>query len=504
MFIVPFMVLFALDLYGREDWLKPLPVVALFTPFFVWTAVIWSDMRFHLVYQSLVLHRDVLISTRTVYATVFQLLCFSILAGCVYYLARYFRTVRTDIRNGALWVIILGSFLVVLEILKLTMTDWKAWLLPMSVYFGFIGVLMLAMVYKYKLFSIVPIARDLVIDTIGEGVLIVDHKGRVVDANEPIRMLLQVPSQSELLNSDIVALLDAWPDWMKLCQRMEQGHTEVYTTVYDEQKVFAVHVSPLNHKRRQGLGSVSVLTDITDKQRRLEHIAHLNHLKDQLFTIVSHDIRGPLDLQLQLVHLLEEDQGSFRSEHQDVVVALGQQVRNTFNMVDNLLEWFRSQREGMVLQPRVLPLAQFVEECCLMLQASNAVKEVVIHREIEESIHVYADWNAASLILRNLLTNAVKFSRLGGNIYIRAQESEDSVIIVVMDEGVGMSEDRLRRLFNTDAFDTSLGTAGERGAGLGLQVCKQFVQLSGGQLWAASVEGQGSSFYFTLRNGGRI
>jgi signal transduction histidine kinase len=501
LFTVPFMIQIVQELFGWDKLLKPLRQFLLFFVFGLWSLLIWSDSKFHFIYRTTEMINGHLVTTRTVYAITFNIICFMILAACVFFLVQYIRNVRADILIPGLWVLLLGSLPLLLEIVKLTSPEWSSWLLPISAFSGFTGIAMLGIIFRYRLFSIIPIARNVVVDTLQQGILIVNQKGRVVDGNSSIGQWFTQQEHFRILGRDISELLVAWPAWRKLCEQMEPGSVEIDILLGGERKFYSVNVYPVYTQRKRGQGSVSVLFDITEKQRRMEQIAQLNRLKDQLFTIVSHDIRGPMALQMQLIELLEEDRDGLDAERNETIEALGGQIRNTFGMVENLLEWFRSQREGMVLRPQLLELSKVVKESCRMLQIKNEVKGISVRSEIAGGIYVYADREAISLIIRNLLSNSIKFTGRGGWVNISAQYSSGMVIVTVRDNGVGMEEEQVRNLFDETRFISSTGTAGEKGAGLGLLVCQQFVQLSGGRLWAESAPAQGSVFHFTLKDG---
>jgi signal transduction histidine kinase len=280
---------------------------------------------------------------------------------------------------------------------------------------------------------------------------------------------------------------------------MQEGRVVVEAMPGGERKIYNVNVYPLHRLRKQG--SVSLIVDITEKEQHLEQIAHLNRMKDQLFTIVSHDIRSPLASQYQLIAMLEEDRDRLDEEHREIVGMLGDQIRQTLGMTNNLLEWFRSQREDMALRPQWLDLSEVVEECCDVLQVQSELKRIDVRNDILSGIRVYADREALGLIVRNLVSNAIKFTGLGGSIIADARLTDDQATISVRDGGVGMDEERIRRLFEDKLPDSTTGTSGEKGAGLGLLVSRQFVARSGGRLWAESQLGQGSVFYFTMKGG---
>jgi signal transduction histidine kinase len=497
--MVPFFLLFVYQLIGRDKLLKPRWKIMLFTVFVLWSLLSWFDSELHVIYRTIQLYNGHLVTTRTLYSVSFSVICYCILAGCLYFLFQYIRNIRNDFRKPGMWVLFLSTFPVVLEIIKLMNPDWSSWLLPLSVYCGFTGTLMMAIMLRIKFFSTVPIARNIVLDTLQESIVIANTSGKIIDSNKQAFYWFSKMGYATTNGQNITELLSTWPEWLKLCRTMQQGRVEIETWLNGERKIYSVNVYPLRILRKQGQGSISLIVDITEKERHLEQIAHLNQLKDQLFTIVSHDIRSPLALQFQLVELLEEDRDRFEPDQREIIETLGDQIRNTLGMANNLLEWFRSQREDMALRPQVLELSEVVEECCHMLHIKSEAKHIKVNNRIALGTRVYADREALGLIIRNLLSNAIKFTGLDGTVQVDAQLSGDKVIISIRDNGVGMEEEQVRQLFAKKQLHSLAGTLGEKGAGLGLLVSRQFVQLSGGSLWAESTVGHGSVFHFTMR-----
>lgn len=202
---------------------------------------------------------------------------------------------------------------------------------------------------------------------------------------------------------------------------------------------------------------------------------------------------------MQLIELIENERKETGTESRETVDYLLQQVRTSFGMVENLLEWFRSQRDGIVLKPQWIVLSELVEECVEQLRMNSEVKEISFSLSFDPRVQIHADRDSLSLVLRNLLSNAVKFSKAGGTVEIQANAAGDDVVeIVVVDQGIGMNENQLRELFDENSFRTSRGTSGEKGTGLGLLVCRRFVHLNGGKLYAESKQDAGSSFHIWL------
>ncbi|RKN84037.1 histidine kinase N-terminal 7TM domain-containing protein [Paenibacillus ginsengarvi] len=498
LFVVPTVIFFVLALFGKDEYLRPLRMMQILSVFALWSLLLWTNPYHHLLFWNIELDQGHLEVSKTVYSIAFNIICYLMIAVCVFYLFVYLRRVRPELRKPGIWLVLCGCIPAATEVAKSFYSGFTPWLLPISVYCGFLGMTMLWVVIRYRMFSVVPLARNIVVETMEEGILIVNHRGSVIDSNAYVDPLFARSEAGPIAGQPIGKLLAKWPGWQRACERMEACDMEIDARVNGETRVYSVKVYPLASRERVGQGTVSVLFDITEKQKQMEQIVKLNQLKDHLFAIVSHDIRNPLAVQASLIEVLEADKTMFKSNHQEVIDALSGQIQNTFGMIENLLEWFRSQKEGMLLQPQRLRLVDVVEEVCYTLRIKSEAKQIAIHIEIDSGIAVYADREAVNLIVRNLMTNAVKFSERGGTVLVSAETKAGQVIVSVCDHGVGMGEDRVRELFDPLRLVSTTGTAGERGTGLGLQVCQQFVRMSGGQIWVESVPRQKTVFYFTL------
>jgi two-component system, sensor histidine kinase and response regulator len=235
------------------------------------------------------------------------------------------------------------------------------------------------------------------------------------------------------------------------------------------------------------------LNQLKDKSHELEE---LNKLKDRLLSIVSHDFRGPLNsLQGTLTLLLRGalTQEEFRLLTHDLV----EKLDHTSNLLDNLLNWARSQMQGMKVYPKTVNLKVIADDCVNLLSPIAEKKLVNIHTFIDESMMVHADNEMVKLILRNLLSNSIKFSYPRSRIILSATKEDGKVVMMVKDEGLGMSNENQHKLFSLENFST-YGTSNEKGMGIGLLLCKDFVERNGGQIWFESELEKGTSFYFSL------
>ena len=247
--------------------------------------------------------------------------------------------------------------------------------------------------------------------------------------------------------------------------------------------------------------------DITD-QKAFEYallvneknLQNINAEKDKFFSIIAHDLRGPFNLFLGFTKMLAEEIDSFSPhELQKIVLSMRNSATNLYNLLENLLEWSRSQRGLIKFEPESFLLLALVSESMRPVMDSANKKGIGISIEIPDDQKVFADEYMLASIIRNLASNAVKFSRKGGAVIIAAKPaSTNSVEISVRDSGIGMSAALADDLFRLDVQTTRKGTDGEPSTGLGLLLCKDFIEKHGGKLWVESEEGKGSTFSFTL------
>lgn len=243
--------------------------------------------------------------------------------------------------------------------------------------------------------------------------------------------------------------------------------------------------------------------DITERENYLDEISsksdeleELNKLKDKLLSVISHDFRGPLNSLRGALALFVS--GSISMEEMKVLGGgLVEKLDNTYNLLENLLSWAKSQMQGTKVYMKSVSLDAITEDCIHLLEPLAEKKLVRIFNNIREPIVVYADNEMVKLVLRNLVSNAIKFTLAGDEINIDSMVEEDFVTISVKDNGIGISNENQDKLFKLMNFSTS-GTSNETGMGLGLLLCKDFVEKQGGRIWFESEYGKGSTFYFTL------
>lgn len=229
-----------------------------------------------------------------------------------------------------------------------------------------------------------------------------------------------------------------------------------------------------------------------------------NKTKDRFFSIIAHDLRGPLGSILGLFNVLNEEFDSFDTEEKkDFFRLIYRDIQNTSKLLDNLLLWSRSQKGSIEYHPGELRLHSVANETIELLDQIAKNKNIKLINQIPEDIIVDADNNMLSTIIRNLISNAVKFTPEGGEIIIKASliSTENHKMfseIIVSDSGVGIPEETQSKLFDIGEDTSTKGTNDEAGTGLGLILCKEFIEKHGGKIWVESEIQKGSSFYFTI------
>ena len=231
-----------------------------------------------------------------------------------------------------------------------------------------------------------------------------------------------------------------------------------------------------------------------------EELRKINAEKDKLFSIIAHDLRSPFNVFLNYTRILEEDLTSLtQAQIQLFVQMMGTSATNLYRLLENLLEWSRLQRGLTTLDTTSFLLLPNVSSSLDLVRESAHKKEIEININIPENLVVYADEKMLDSILRNLSSNAIKFTPKGGKITITAKDSHEGWIEISMkDTGIGMTKEMIDTLFKMDVNTNRKGTEGEPSTGLGLILCKEFVEKQGGRLWVESEVEKGSTFYFTL------
>ncbi|MFM7854608.1 MAG: sensor histidine kinase [Flammeovirgaceae bacterium] len=222
----------------------------------------------------------------------------------------------------------------------------------------------------------------------------------------------------------------------------------------------------------------------------------LNMAKDRLFSIIGHDLKAPLNSLSAFASLLAVNAVS-EAEIKMLSKSLTHSINNTRNLLEDLLEWAQSQTGLIGFEPERFDLSLVVKENIQLIAPSATEKKITLTNDIQGEVFVNAHRNSINMVVRNLLSNAIKFTKEGGAVTIFITVS-NQVIVSVQDTGIGIAQETARRLFQLGKTVSTLGTANEKGTGLGLILCREFIEKNGGSIGVESKEGEGSRFYFTL------
>jgi len=260
-------------------------------------------------------------------------------------------------------------------------------------------------------------------------------------------------------------------------------------------------------------GIILVYNDITSRieaektlkehDKKLEAYAQklksLNDTKDKFFRIIAHDLKNPFGSLLGASEYLNE----YADKHGEEKILklskiLHESAKSGYDILVNLLEWSRSQTSILKYNPATVDLQAIIRNNVNLVSAMANAKDIDLTLEAPQKIEVYADANMLNTVLRNLLTNAIKFTQRGGKVSVSTNKRDGKIIVSVNDTGTGIPQKELDKLFRIDVKYVTTGTENEKGTGLGLILCKEFINQHGGKIWIKSEVGQGSTFYFSI------
>ena len=247
--------------------------------------------------------------------------------------------------------------------------------------------------------------------------------------------------------------------------------------------------------------------EITDRKKAEEEIriknealSKLNADKDRFFSIIAHDLRGPINSFLTLTKMMNEEIGIMPAEEiLKITLMLNSSASNLFRLLENLLQWSKIQQGSIPFNPRMIQLLPFIENCISISLEQTKIKSIETINNIPDGIEVWSDGNMLQTVVRNLFSNAIKFTPRGGKIILKATETDnDEIEISIQDTGIGMSKDLLDRIFHLNEQKKRKGTDGEPSTGLGLILCKEFIQQLHGKIRVQSEPGEGSTFTISI------
>ncbi|MCP4104286.1 MAG: hybrid sensor histidine kinase/response regulator [Desulfobacteraceae bacterium] len=281
-----------------------------------------------------------------------------------------------------------------------------------------------------------------------------------------------------------VIFISALSDTSEKLKGFQAGGVDYITKPFQQEEVFARVDAHLKLKHSQ------------------EDLRNANATKDKLFSIIGHDLRAPLGTLIQALEMMVDNPDMLdEKERLEIMNDLMISTKRAYNLLENLLYWARSQRGEIDYSPFDMEINTIVDDNIRLLSGIAKDKSVNLYSEIKEPVQVHCDADMITTVIRNLIANALKFTPESGEIRINAvlkEDDKETVEVSVADNGVGIAKENMDKLFRSNEFFTTYGTKNEKGSGLGLMLCKEFVKKNRGKIWVESEQGKGSEFKFTL------
>ncbi len=240
----------------------------------------------------------------------------------------------------------------------------------------------------------------------------------------------------------------------------------------------------------------------TEHQMLVESVSEFQNMsekKDKFFSIIAHDMRNPLAAFKSIAELLDKSFDEMtREDIRSYIATISESADRLYDLFQNLMSWSRSKTNSIVYSPQIISLDFVITNVIDLIQINAEKKNIDIYTNYDQLIEFYADVNMLATVLRNLISNAIKFTNPNGLIEIDVKKENDNLHFIVKDNGVGIPQDKITKLFDYHETKSTVGTSGEKGTGLGLLLCEEFVSKHNGKIWAESQFGHGTQFHFII------
>lgn len=322
-----------------------------------------------------------------------------------------------------------------------------------------------------------------------------------------------IRTHTKTANIPIIFVTGSDPKKQKEYQGFESGGIDYITKPFTEKEMTRLLSLYMRFIRREQEMN-KILADNNEKlkaeieerilaeaelSKREQELQDSNRTKDKFFSIIAHDLKNPIGTFRNVLSVLVEQYEEFApEERREFLEMLNDSSKNLYELLENLLDWSRAQTGGLQFNPEATPLNFIATSACQPLEMIATNKNIDLEVEVDEDIEVMADTNLIVTVIRNLVANSIKFTPEGGSIKVYNIQKDDRSIIKIKDSGVGISEENIQKLFRIDVSHSTMGTNDEKGTGLGLILCKEFIEKHDGSIEVESTEGKGTTFSFDL------
>jgi PAS domain S-box-containing protein len=503
-----FWFLFILKFTGRDKWLNTRNFIWIISIPLTTLLMVWTNNFHHLHYKSVSIDNSgsfPLLSIETgPWYLIHTLYFYILLAWGVVMLINKFRKSDPVFKRQNL-IILLAAFI--------------PWLANIAYLFGFrpmghidstpfafvLTVFMLSIgLLRFRLLDIIPTAREKILEAMKEGLIVTDNLDRIIDLNLEMKKILSISGEN-LIGKNIDCVFPNQPELFEYIIGRKDGRIKIELQQNGYPIFMEVSITALFEDKNTYNGLIILTRDITsqvgiENQVRIQsdQLIAMNKLKDRLFSIIAHDLRGPLINLNEVIKMLNS--GIITdAEFKLFIPKLSNNIGYTTGLLENLLFWSRSQLQGEIIKPVYFNIKGITDNIIALFESAIKDKDIITENNLDPFSLVYADIDMIQLIVRNLISNAVKFSKHGGSIKITSKIKENFFVNCISDSGVGISEENQRKLFEQETF-TTRGTDNEEGTGLGLLLCKDFIEKNGGKIWVESEIGVGTKFFVQIPN----
>ncbi len=349
-----------------------------------------------------------------------------------------------------------------------------------------------------------------------DAILLTDEKYNLIYLNRAFEKLVGY-EKAEMCGYDVFELnYLLLPDELKktksfrqfkeeLMKEITSVHAHTHGKLVDTEvkgkhgKICGVQARFFMIRTKEGNRLGAICRDVTDQKEKEKSLQELNATKDRLFSIIGHDLKNPLNSIVGFTQLINQNFDSYPEEKLKKFIGIIHQSASSLSaLLDNLLLWSHAQRQKITVEPVAVSFRKITGKCMDLLRATADKKNIEFQNKLNEKHVGYADSQMMTTVIRNLLANAIKFTPHGGRIVVDGKIQHEKIIVSIQDSGIGIEKEVARNLFNPSAEFSTEGTDGEKGTGLGLIICKEFIEKNHGNIWVESEIGKGAAFFICV------
>jgi len=321
------------------------------------------------------------------------------------------------------------------------------------------------------------------VDRVRPDLILLDIMMPIMDGYEACKI---IKSKKENVNIPVL-FLSALDEKESIVEGFEAGGVDYITKPFNKEELLSRIRTHLELK---------LTRDEIEKSNN--HLTDLNSMKDKILSVIGHDLRDPVSSLKMTLDYLEQANLKSCDDFMNYIEIMSFTVNEVFSLLENLLGWAKSQSGNVVVNPEIIKLNDLIQSVYRLQRSSIQNKKIFFENLVDQDIRVFTDFNSIYTVIRNLISNAIKFTPVEGSIFLEAETRESTVLLKIRDTGVGIPSENLSKLFDSKKHFTTYGTNNESGSGLGLVLCKNYVEMNGGTIDVESEVNKGTTFFIAL------